>query len=167
MARGRFGYSNHKEATTTSGSAKQAKPVAGSIAYRGAMARQYDAARGLSDQAAEAWRAAVLAQVPAKVSRILDLGSGTGRFSPLLARWFDAQVVAIEPAAEMRSTAIADGGQPGVAVIAGRAEAIPLANGVIDVAWLGFMIHHVVDRAACAREVARVIRRGATVLIAG
>src|SRR5262249_5173900 len=73
----------------------------------------------------------------------------------------------IEPAAEMRSAAIADGGQPGVAVIAGRAEAIPLVDEVVDVAWLGFMIHHVVERAACAREVARVIRRGATVLIAG
>jgi len=139
--------------------------VAGAVDYDGAMARNYDAGRQLSVDAANAWRAALAPHLDAAAGQVLlDLGAGTGRFSILLADWFTLHVVGVEPAQGMRRVAHA---HPSVTYLGGRAEAIPLRNGCCNIALLSNVIHHITDRLQCARELRRVLHAAALVLIRG
>jgi SAM-dependent methyltransferase len=55
--------------------------------------------------------------------------------------------------------------RPGIQVRAGNTSALPLPDSSADGAWLSLMIHHVPDLEAAAREIRRVLRPGAPVLI--
>jgi SAM-dependent methyltransferase len=141
--------------------------VPGQVDYESQSAG-YAAGRGLSAEAAEAWREAIRKYVDASaISTVLDLGSGTGRFSPLLAETLGARVVGVEPSQGMRTSAMAGARHEGVEYVAGDGRWIPLADGSCDLAWIFNVIHHVPDRAACAGEVARVLRPGSRVLLTG
>jgi ubiquinone/menaquinone biosynthesis C-methylase UbiE len=89
---------------------------------------------------------------------ILDLGSGTGRFSSLLADKFEAHVVGVEPSDKMRAVAEAECRHPKVCFLKGAAEDIPLPNDSCDVAWLSQIVHHLTDLDAAAKELRRVVR---------
>ena len=93
----------------------------------------------------------------------LDLGSGTGRFTPALAVAF-GPVTGVEPAASMRRIAEA-AAHPGVSYLSGSAEAIPLPGASVDYTLMFLVWHHVRDQARASAELARVTRRGGTVLI--
>lgn len=69
------------------------------------------------------------------------------------------EVVAVEPSAAMRKRSVY---RP---VLAGDATNLPLAYASVDAAWLSTVIHHVADLSAAARELHRVLRPGAPVLI--
>jgi SAM-dependent methyltransferase len=127
------------------------------------MARVYDRGRTLSlEQLAEL--RVVLDQYLEGSERVLDLGSGTGIFAEALAVWFDVGVVGVEPSRAMRQRALAKvAGR--VSYVGGEAEHIPLADETCDSAWLSTVLHHVRDRAQCARELRRVVRAGGRVLI--
>jgi SAM-dependent methyltransferase len=128
----------------------------------------YARARNLSANTQEAWREAVnrwLAQL--KPGLVLDLGSGTGRFSSLIADAMECEVVGVEPSDGMREAAVREAAHHRVRYLAGDAHAIPLEDTSCDAAWLGYMIHHVPDRVRCARELARIVRSGGLVLVAG
>jgi ubiquinone/menaquinone biosynthesis C-methylase UbiE len=131
-----------------------------------AVARDYEAARALPLDAMSAWRDAVTPHV-GEHARILDLGAGTGVFADAFARWFGASVVAVEPASAMLAEALRLRPHPRVAYVGGTATAIPVADASCHAAWLSTMIHHVPDLPACARDVRRVLRPGAAVLIRG
>ena len=96
---------------------------------------------------------------------ILDLGSGTGRFSGMLAEEFDARVVGVEPSEKMRKVAEANCTHPGVRFLAGSAENIPLDDQSCDVAWLSQIVHHLSDLERAARELRRVVRPSGIVII--
>lgn len=131
-------------------------------------APNYSRGRALSDSAAGSWRAAIQRHIaPLKPQRVLDLGSGSGRFSPLIAEWLACAVVGIEPSAGMRQSALTENPHSDVAYAGGNATAIPLADDCCEAAWLAYMVHHVPDRVLCARELARVLRPGGVVLVAG
>lgn len=141
--------------------------VPGQVDYESQSAG-YTAGRGLSPEAAEAWREAIGQYVdPSATGTVLDLGSGTGRFSPLLAEALEARVVGVEPSPGMRASAMRGAPHDRVEYVGGDGRWIPLADGVCDLAWVFNVIHHVPDRAACAREVARVLRPGSRVLMTG
>jgi ubiquinone/menaquinone biosynthesis C-methylase UbiE len=130
------------------------------------MAAVYDRGRGLPRKALEAWRAALSLYTPSQTGLpVLDLGSGTGRFSGPLAEWFDADVIGVEPSEGMRREALRKGSHPRVAYVGGRAESIPLLDGCCAWAWLSTVIHHIEDLPACAGELRRVLRPGGRVLI--
>ncbi len=123
----------------------------------------YSAGRALGAGSARAWSEVFAANAPPqRPLTVLDLGSGTGRFSGLLAELFGGPVYGVEPSEQMRAEA-----QPaeGVAFLAGRAEAIPLADDSCDLVLMFLSFHHVRDRQAAAREIARVLRPGGRVLI--
>src|SRR2546427_5431354 len=76
----------------------------GVIDYDGRMSAGYQSGRALSQEAASTWIAIVAPFVRrAGRARILDLGAGTGRFSPLFARVFEAPVIGIELERDARS----------------------------------------------------------------
>ncbi len=125
----------------------------------------YDRARELTPEGTAAWMVAARRHAPS-AERILDLGSGTGRFSAALADAFEADVIAVEPSAGMRGQAAAKP-HDRVHVIAGAAEAIPLADATIHLAWLSNVIHHFDDMHAAAGELRRVVAGGGTVLLRG
>jgi ubiquinone/menaquinone biosynthesis C-methylase UbiE len=102
---------------------------------------------------------------PGRPLTVLDLGSGTGRFTPRLAQTFGGPVYGVEPSRGMRQAALASGPHPAVTYLDGSADAIPLPDASIDLVLLFLVWHHVRDRAAAAAEIRRVLRPGGRVLI--
>lgn len=93
---------------------------------------------------------------------MVDLGAGTGKFTRLLALT-GAEVLAVEPVAEMRET-LAEL-LPGVAVTAGTAEATGLPDGCAD-AVVAAQSWHWFEEGAALAEVERLLRpAGALALV--
>lgn len=93
--------------------------------------------------------------------RVLDLAAGTGKLSRLLAST-GAEVVAVEPVAEMRAELVA--AVPGVEVLDGTAEAIPLRDGSVDGVTVAQAFHWF-DVEAALVEIARVLRPGGSLAL--
>ncbi|MEX2393606.1 MAG: class I SAM-dependent methyltransferase [Actinomycetota bacterium] len=130
-----------------------------------AQAGRYDRGRGIGDAAMAVWMASARRHF-GDVGRILDLGSGTGRFSAALADALDADVLGVEPSAGMRGRAAAKP-HPKVTVLAGGAEDIPLTDASVDGVWLSNVIHHFDDFPKAAREIRRVLEANGTVYLRG
>jgi ubiquinone/menaquinone biosynthesis C-methylase UbiE len=128
--------------------------------------RGYRQGRALPAEAMRAWMDAVERHADARRPlTVLDLGSGTGRFTPGLADRFGGPVYGVEPAARMREVAVASSKHPNVTYLEGRAEQIPLPDASCDLGFLFFVIHHFTDRGAAAAELVRVLRPGAVVCV--
>jgi SAM-dependent methyltransferase len=98
---------------------------------------------------------------------VLDLGSGIGTWSELLADRFDAEVVGVEPSVRMREVAERKHAHPRVRYVEGSAERIPLPDACCDAALLSYVLHHVDDRRACVAELRRVLRSSGLVILRG
>jgi SAM-dependent methyltransferase len=114
----------------------------------GAVADDYDRLRPGPPEAAVDWL------LPARCDVAVDLGAGTGLLSRALARKV-AEVVAVEP--DERMAAVLRSRSPGLRVLLGKGEAIPLpdasADGVfVSSAWQWM------DPDGATREIARVLR---------
>jgi SAM-dependent methyltransferase len=94
--------------------------------------------------------------LPDDAARVLDLGAGTGKLTRQL-RDRGLNVTAVEPSAGMREQLRQT--VPGVTVLAGTAEQIPLPDRSVD-AVLVAQAWHWVDPAAAVPEVARVLSPG-------
>ena len=76
------------------------------VDYSGRMASVYRAGRSLPVSVVTAWVDAAVRHVDRDAAGVVcDLGSGTGRFSAVLASCLGPPLVAIEPAAGMREQA--------------------------------------------------------------
>jgi SAM-dependent methyltransferase len=131
------------------------------IAYDSVQAAAFGATRHLRDDALATWRAAIGRYFePRAGMRILDLGCGTGSWARAFRTWWPGvDVVALEPSSAMRERAVF---QP---VVAGTADALPFPDASLDGVWLSTVIHHVPDLLAAAREIRRVLKPDAPVLI--
>lgn len=131
------------------------------IAYDRAGAGAFADTRHLGDSGAGEWRVALERHGrPAAGMRWLDVGAGTGSWAALFGRWFEGlDVVAVEPSAAMRELC------PHRPLVAAEAGALPLRAVTVDAAWISTVVHHIGDLAAAARELRRVLRPGAPVLI--
>lgn len=120
--------------------------------------RNYARGRPLHEAARDLWMSALSSHAPnRRPLTVLDLGCGTGRFTPPLAGTF-GEAVGVEPSDRMRETAERENAHPRVRYLAGSAEAIPLEDGSADLVLMMLSYHHVRDRAAAAREIARVLK---------
>lgn len=86
---------------------------------------------------------------------VVDLGAGTGKFTRRLVET-GARVVAVEPASAMR---VSLGAIPGIDVLDGTADAIPLPDRSVDAVVCAQAFHWFATRSALA-EIARVLRPG-------
>jgi ubiquinone/menaquinone biosynthesis C-methylase UbiE len=93
---------------------------------------------------------------------LVDVGAGTGAFATALHDWFGLSVVAVEPSAAMRDEIPRT---HAITVLAGDAEALPLPERSADAAWISLVLHHIADLRLAARELRRVLRPDAPVLI--
>jgi SAM-dependent methyltransferase len=88
--------------------------------------------------------------------RLLDLAAGTGKLTRQLLP-SGVEVVAVEPVAAMREAFAA--AVPGVEILDGRAEAIPLPEESVDAVTVAQAFHWF-EREAALAEIARVLRPG-------
>ncbi|MGN9811284.1 class I SAM-dependent methyltransferase [Micromonospora sp. BQ11] len=130
------------------------------ISYDDTDSAAFAATRDLPPTSLDRWRHAVHHHLRLRATTtLLDLGAGTGAWASAFTAWFGVRVVAMEPAASMRDRC---GHRP---LLAGDATALPLRDSSVDAAWLSTMVHHIPDLDAAARELRRVLRPGAPVLI--
>jgi SAM-dependent methyltransferase len=114
----------------------------------------------------ELWLDVMAGFVPARDGlKILDLGCGTGRYSPHLARRFEAEVFGVEPSDRMREAAVRGAAGPNVTYLKGSAEDIPLADASCDFALLSMVAHHIGDLGLGARELDRILRPGGRIFV--
>jgi SAM-dependent methyltransferase len=101
------------------------------------IATRYDKARALEPGTLRLWKNTLAAHVDQTlISLVIDLGSGTGRFSELLATY-----------------------------LRGEAESLPLQDGCADLAFMSMVYHHFADPVAVVQECHRVLRPGGYVCV--
>lgn len=135
------------------------------VRYTDDDADAYESGRQLGGARLEAWLSAIDPWLEsAGVSRLLDVGAGTGRFAGALASRYQCEVIALEPSEAMLRKQ-RDKHAPGVSLIQARAEQIPLKVGCVEGAFLSYVWHQIADRDEAARELHRVLTPGAVVLL--
>jgi ubiquinone/menaquinone biosynthesis C-methylase UbiE len=133
------------------------------ISYDDHTAAAYKAVREVPRDGLGAWHEAVRRHLrPSPGMTVVDIGAGTGAFAAAFSDWFDLTILAVEPSAAMRAQMPH---RPGIEVLDGDASALPLPDHSADGAWLSLVLHHIPDLEAAAREIRRVLRPGAPVLI--
>jgi ubiquinone/menaquinone biosynthesis C-methylase UbiE len=133
------------------------------ITYDDQTAAAFKAVREVPRDGLDRWREAIGRHLrPSPGMTVADIGAGTGVFATALCDWFGLSVAAVEPSAAMRAQ-IPD--RPNLRVLDGDACSLPLPDNSADGAWMSLMIHHIPDLEAAAREIRRVLRPGAPVLI--
>lgn len=129
--------------------------------------QDYARGRALTEEQLRVWVNAFEAVLPARRPLAgLDVGSGTGRFTPALAQAL-GPVTGVEPAVRMREVAEREARHPAVRYVAGRAEELPLPSASADYALMFLSWHHVPDKPRAVRELARVLRPGGRLLLRG
>jgi ubiquinone/menaquinone biosynthesis C-methylase UbiE len=133
------------------------------ITYDDQTAAAFKAVREIPRDGLREWRAAIRRHLsPLPGMTLVDIGAGTGAFAAAFRDWFGISIVAVEPSAAMRAQILR---RPGIRVLEGDASTLPLPDGSADGAWLSLVIHHIPDLETSAREIRRVLRPGAPVLI--
>jgi ArsR family transcriptional regulator len=94
-----------------------------------------------------------------------DLGAGTGAFSEMVAP-FVRRVIGIDRSAEMLAAArLRLEAADNVELRQGNLELLPIADGELNLAVLGLVLHYVVDPALVLNEVHRALRPGGRVIV--
>jgi len=134
--------------------------------YNKTLYKNFARARTLSPDRTALWMDKVGAYLPPEPKPvILDLGSGTGRFAALLAVYFDARVIGVEPSNRMRAEAGRHARNSRVTYVHGDATDIPCLDESVDAAFLSMVLHHVENVPDMCAELLRVLKPGGVVII--
>jgi ubiquinone/menaquinone biosynthesis C-methylase UbiE len=133
--------------------------------YDRCLYKTYVPGRELSDPTMTQWMESIAPFVPESSARILDLGSGAGRFTRPLAEHFSAWVIGAEPSAKMREQESMASNRGQISSLGARAEQLPLAAGSVDVVFASMVIHYIAGIEQVGSELRRVLRSGGSVLI--
>jgi ubiquinone/menaquinone biosynthesis C-methylase UbiE len=135
------------------------------VVYDAEQYQNYARGRSLSERQLQTWVSAFEAVLPDRRPLAgLDVGSGTGRFTPALAGAF-GPVIGVEPSVRMREIAQTQSQHPDVRYVAGSAEDMPVPSGSADYALMFLSWHHVQDKPRAASELARVLRPAGRLLL--
>lgn len=90
---------------------------------------------------------------------VVDVGVGTGLVARAATRIVGSPtlVTGVDPSPGMLDCAVVP---PGVALVEGRAESIPLPDGCADFVSMGYALRHIGDLSAAFREFHRILRPG-------
>jgi SAM-dependent methyltransferase len=133
------------------------------ISYDEQTAAAFKSVREIPRDGLSEWREAVRRHLhPSPGMTLVDIGAGTGAFASAFSDWFGLGVVAVEPSAAMRARIPRT---PAIQVLEGDATRLLLPDQSADAAWLSLVIHHISDLEAAAREIRRVLRPDAPVLM--
>ena len=118
------------------------------------------------EESLRAWVELIGGFSPRIPADIVEIGSGTGMLGEALVRYGRAaRVLGVERSSEILPRAEALHPHPFVEYVEGSAESVPAKDGEFDLALLSRVVHHLPDRPACARELARVLRQDGVVVI--
>ena len=135
------------------------------VDYDAEQYQNYARGRALGERQLRTWVSAFEAVLPERRPLAgLDVGSGTGRFTPALARAF-GPVTGVEPSIRMREIAQTQSQERAVRYLAGSAEDIPVPSGSADYALMCLSWHHVQDKPRAVRELARALRPAGRLLL--
>lgn len=110
---------------------------------------------------------ALLAALPSRVERLLDIGAGTGRLLELVAPRCGA-ALGVDASREMLALArarLAERNLSNCAVRQADMYRLPLPDAAFDAVTLQMVLHYAEDPAAALAEAGRVLRPGGTLLI--
>jgi SAM-dependent methyltransferase len=105
------------------------------------------------------WSAFVEWCRPQPGQRALDVGAGPGLLSAALSAVV-AEAVALDP-----SQALLGHAPPGVRAVVGEAESMPFGDAEFDLVTCVNSLHHVADMPGTLAEMARVLRRGGSMVV--
>ena len=114
----------------------------------------YAKSRALSDDALRWWVETVSRRIDRTPRRILDVGCGTGRFTPALQTHFDSLAVGVDSSRRMISQAPRG---DSILFAVGDAVDLPVKASSVDLIFLSMVYHHIVDKEQALAEFHRVL----------
>ena len=130
------------------------------------VAAVYDSGREYDPGILQLWLDLLSAYVPKDgVSRIIDLGCGTGRYSEPLSIHFQAGVIGIDPSHKMLERARKKSSRSTVIFKQAAGEKMPVEERSIDMVFMSMIFHHLASPELTAHECHRILRDGGFVCI--
>ncbi|CAL9588598.1 class I SAM-dependent methyltransferase [Streptomyces sp. enrichment culture] len=130
------------------------------------LAGAYERGNDMPEASLRAWVELIASCGLPSSPSIVDIGSGTGMFSAAMAQWIEgSRILAVDTSEAMLAEARRHHAHPAVRYAWGSAAAVPAAADTFDTALLSRVVHHIPDRPRAARELARVLRAGAKVIV--
>ena len=128
-------------------------------------AAKYDTARALPEHATSLLIDVLKENTPVySISSVLDLGGGTGRFSPVLQTLYHCPVYTLDPSVEMLKQGVSRNSNE-IHWVTSVGEYIPLKSGSIDLIWMSNIYHHLENHGLAVREISRVLSSGGNLVI--
>ncbi len=120
--------------------------------------QNYDLARSYDNDALEMWLDQICKHIPSEgISKVLDLGCGTGRYSRALSEKLNAHVTGLDPSKKMLDQALKKVELKNLKFKRGSAEALPFEDSSMDMIFMSNVFHHLNDPGAVVIEARRVL----------